>query len=160
MLGETTKAYSDGVTAGFSPYTSSYTLTPDVQFTGSPIKVAVTLKDPNSTAISFNMPADIASVFAARLYADITFGKITSFVYDGYSQFIADITSNINGSGAITVYFDNKVVSSIINRDNNDVSTAIIENVQTYSFIGSLAKDNAQVEVRRDDGDVSRDEVG
>jgi hypothetical protein len=161
---QTLATYDAAVTAGTSPYTSTIVLDPDVQFVSRSIKVTVTLNDPGGTTISFKVPASLQSSLAAKVSASLTFGEIGAFTYDGYNSFVAEITADHAGDGELTVSFNNNILSLIENRDNDNVATAIVENVKTYSFVGTPVRTGVVGEPepapRRDPSDVSGDRGG
>jgi hypothetical protein len=137
------------VKLGASAFKSDYQLDTDLQFTGRNIKVSVFLKDPAGTLLTTNLPIECSTEIASNIKSEITLGEITSFEYDGYSTFVADLTSQIPGDGQITVLFNDKVISEFIPGSNGNPSL-IRENVKTYTFVDV----NASVPVRRDETDV------
>lgn len=154
---ETLETYKKAVCAGTDPFKTDYTLTPDIQFVAEPIIVSIELKDIGGNIISGNVPSDVEDEIAAKLSAEVTFGKISDFSFDGYQAFVAEITAEEEGSGQITVSFDGNILSLIINRDDDDIATEIIENVKSYQFVGVLVKAADDLEgVRRDESDVAR----
>ncbi len=154
---ETLKAQSEDVytksfIAGVSPYESSAELIPEIQFVDAPIRVEVTLRDFGGNEISEKMPQSSQEAIAELLEGTVTFGDISDFRYDGYSLFVADITSSEPGSGDLQIAFDGNLFSEILNQDNLDVETEIRVRNYPYQFIGGLGAD---AKVRRDETDVS-----
>ena len=106
---ETTGALSTIIGIGFEPCNSSFKIEPALQFTSKPIKVTVDLKERNSLSLINSLPAEVASDLAQKINAHITFGSISKFAYDGYTSFIADISSDNPGNGSLMLSFDDNV---------------------------------------------------
>jgi hypothetical protein len=138
------------IKAGTSAFKTEYALDTDLQFTGRSIKVNVSLKDPAGTLLTTRLPASCSDAIAPEIKAEVTLGEITSFAYDGYSTFVADLSSDIPGDGQITVLFGDKVISKYIPSANGSPSI-IQEDVKTYTFVADLP---GAVPVRRDETDV------
>ena len=154
------ETYKQSVNVGFDPFTSTASLDTNLQFINLPIQLKVTLKDPSGNPINLAIPSykengDVAKEIAKNIIADITLGEVSLFEYDGIDSFIANIISNIPGNGQVTVSFNNNNFKNVINRDNLTISTAIEDNVLSYTFVGGLT--NSQSEPRRDVGDIARD---
>ena len=160
LRGQTQAAYKAAVAGGVSQFKTELTIDPDLQFVSLPIKVSVTLKDPSGTIISQNIPIDTQGDIAVLLSGSASFGHLSSFVYDGYQDFIANITATSPGSGELFVSFENNVISKIVGHDNNNVTTSIEPDVKHYQFIGrpifSGTGGEADPVPRRDEGDVAR----
>lgn len=154
---ETVTSYTNAVIAGTNQYTSTIEVVPELQFVGEPIQVKVTLRDFGNNIISFGVLGEAQETIAEKLVAEVTFGKVSDFVFDGYSAFVADITSNVEGPGEVTVTFEGNTLSLILNREEDDITTQIVENVKTYEFVGELdtAVSDEDEAVRRDETDVS-----
>ena len=96
---------------GFDPYTSTFTLTPDVQFTTLDIVVQVALKETNGQLLTTGMPASMGPSIAQNIQATTTFGTISPFTYDGYQFFNANISSDTAGSGTIEIAYQGQTIS-------------------------------------------------
>jgi len=156
---QTLTTYENAVTAGTNVYSSTIELDTDVQFINNPINVKVTLKDAGGTTLSFRVPNDVENSLSSKIVGDPSLGTITNFAFDGYESFVAELTSPTPGDGYLGVSFDNQVFSSIINRDNDDLPTTIIENKVPYTFVGtpvSAVSDENGLE-RRDEVDIGID---
>lgn len=115
---------------GFDPYTSTFTLTPDTQFTTLNINVQVSIMEPNGQLLTTGMPASLGPTIAQNITATNTFGSISPFVYDGYQYFNAQISSDAPGTGTITVSYQNQTISTV------NTSVPSITPVQkSYTFI-------------------------
>jgi hypothetical protein len=137
---------------GIDPCSSSFTVTPAVQFTSEPIIVSVNINERNGLPITNGLPAEVANNLAARLSAHLTVGEISPFSYDGYQLFVAKITSPVTGSGQISISFDNNVFcTNTFSATEPAVHTL---QAQNYQFIYTPTEQNV---VRRDLGDVARD---
>lgn len=137
-----------------SQFQSEVSIDTDVQFTTKPIQTKVILKDPTGTVLSASIPPECLESVLDKLKAEITFGEISKFEFDGDQAFIAEITSKHPGSGQLTITFNNKVFNKI-NTGTVGVPSSIEENVIEYTFIGGVV-DPA---VRRDSTDVAQSEV-
>lgn len=159
LKNQTVTAYNAAISGGASQFQTTLTLDPVVQFTGQPIKVSITLKDPGGTIISQNIPLVSQPVIASLISGVATFGQLSPFVYDGSESFIADLTSSQPGSGQLTASFENNVISIIVGQNNANVTTSIEPNIKDYQFVGRpvFAAGEADPIPRRDEGDVSRD---
>lgn len=159
-------AYEQAVCAGFNRFGSTVTATPSPQFINLPIQAGVSIKDSSGTSLINGMPASVQSTIAAKLSATVTLGEISGFTYDGYQQlFVADITSDTGGDGELRVSFAGETLANLIGNDNLVDEIAVEELVVPYTFVSSGlgvdAGDGAAGRlpgVRRDEGDVSRDE--
>lgn len=155
---DTTSAINSLIGIGFDPYKSTLSLDPQVQFTSKNIAVTVMLNETSGQNIATNVPAAVAVNLANRLSATATFGTITPFVYDGYTQFNASISSVSSGSGTLQVSFDNKIISTAsVPADLSQppvITPVVLDYTFVYSPVTSFGSDGAPV---RDDGDVSRD---
>lgn len=147
---QTVATVCGAIIAGVSQFKSTIAIDTDVQFTTRNIKASVVLKDGSGTVISNNIPVSCASDIASRLKGEVTLGTISSFVYDGYTNFDALITSQEVGDGQLTVSFDNKVFSTVVSGVGNN-SSSIVENILNYTFVDA-AIDSP---VRRDSSDTS-----
>jgi hypothetical protein len=156
LRSQTKSTLTTAVTAGISPYKTEVSLDPDVQFVELPITVTVTPRDQSSTDIASNLPLDVASDIAKQIVGQATFGNITEFRYDGYGAFIAEINSDIAGSGELKVLVNNEVVSRIVGRDDDNVSTRVEPLILGYEFIGLSKNIAVEPAIRRDETDVSR----
>lgn len=186
---ECNTALQNAITIGFDQYKSKITADTTLQFTTLPIKIAVDLKtsDDNpltkglgTTAISED---DLATIYATagltptaqqvgdylaeKIVPTITFGNISKFKYDGEEYFVAEITSEIPGSGQLTVEFDGKVINEIIVPANIDDPRTSQPQTINYQFVytpatisgaaGIGAGDTSDGIPRRDEKDLSRD---
>lgn len=156
---ETITAYNNAMIAGPNQFTNSFELVPNLQFVKEAILVKVTLRDVGNNVISFNIPAESQDVIGNLITGEPTLGTLSPFIFDGYNTFISELTSTEEGLGSITIAFDGNIFSNILNRDDADVPTQVVENVQSYEFIGSTrVAGGDDPAIRRDAGDVARSE--
>lgn len=159
LRNDTNSAINDLIGLGFDQYKSTFSLTPTIQFTSRPITVSVSLNETNGLPLAAKMSASTASNIAQRISANISFGEISDFTYDGYQLFTANLTSQQAGSGTIKISFDNKTFSTITIPTNLDQDPIITEQVLNYSFIYSpVAVPNAIGD--ETDGQARRDNLG
>jgi len=163
LRGEALGIYDAAVENGTNVFKSTVTVNPDTQFIDLPIKAIVTLRDSSGTVISFNVPEDSQDTIAGLISGQVTFGKIGKFSFDSeLNAFVADITSDKPGTGELIITFNDNVLSTVLNQDDDDEITTIVDTVVTYEFVGSAAR--AGVEgtpdplPRRDEGDVAQGE--
>lgn len=152
---QTQDSYKNALIAGTSQFSSTVEVIPDVQFVSLPIQAKVTLKDLGGNTLSGSVPIDVRDAIAQQLDATVTLGQIGSFTFDGYESFVADITSDVAGDGELRVLFDERVISIILNRGDDDTTTTIEENVQTYTFVGVPVSATDERAVRRDESDIA-----
>lgn len=165
---QTNQAIGDIITIGFDPCKSSFALSPTVQFTSQPITVSVSINERNGLPLTNGLSAPTATNLAARITPHATFGKITSFTYDGSQAFIAKLTSNVPGNGQLMISFDNQTFCT--NTFPSDVSLPPAHTLQAvdYQFVytpsGSIipvsptgAEDTEGTQPRRDAGDLAID---
>lgn len=146
LQAQATQTVCNCILAGSSQFKSSVAIDTDVQFTTRAITVTVVLKDASGTTLSNNIPADCH--IAGELTGEVTLGKITPFTYDGSASFTAEITSDTTGTGDLTVLFNGRVISQVV---NSGTVNAAIEELQTpYQFIAAVVTPP----VRRDATDV------
>jgi hypothetical protein len=118
------------VDIGFDPYTSTFSLTPTAQFSSLNINVQVILMDTNGQNLTNGMPASMGPTIAANIQPTITFGTISSFTYDGYQFFNAQISSNTAGTGTIEIAYNNQIISVL-----NAAVPSITPTIKPYAFI-------------------------
>lgn len=150
LRNQTQSLICEAIIAAVSQFKSTMSLDADVQFTSRPIVVSVSLKDAGGTNIGLNIPANCVPEVENKLNGEVTFGKISSFKYDGHALFNADVTSDISGTGTVSVLFDNKIFNTVVQGVGATV-TAINHNTLPYSFVNV----GHEAAVRRDQTDVS-----
>lgn len=157
LKNQSQNTYKNSLIAGVSVSESDVELEPEIQFVDNVIKLKVTLKDPGGSIISFNVPGDIQSDISSMISVIPTLGNVSDFEFDGNNSFIADLISDKPGDGNLQVYFNGVSFNSIINRDSDELDTAIEDRVFNYKFVGTsfttAGEDN--VKERRDESDVS-----
>ncbi len=165
LTDDTTNSLSTLLGLGIDTSTSSFTLNPTIQFTSQPIKVAVSLKDRNGLLLTTNLPVTVAQTMATRLSGIPTFGQLSSFSYDGYNLFTANLTSDAAGKGSMQVAFDNAIFSTnIIPADINVDPSRILQEIP-YEFIYSPSVGSAtgvsgvdtDGQPRHDESDLGRE---
>lgn len=132
-------------------FNSDFEISPDLQFVGQDIGVTVRLKDKSGTLLTSGISAEIGNCLAGIITATPTFGSITDFVYDGYNNFIAALSSDTAGSGELRAYINQEPISTVINRNSTEHS-AIIEKVLTYEFVDATSISQTYVGISGYDG--------
>lgn len=166
---DTNSALGSLITIGFEPCNSTFTVEPQLQFTSQPIEVSVSLKERNSLSLTDTLPPEVAADLAQKLKAHITFGEVSEFSYDGYANFIADITSDVPGRGEIMLSFDNNIFC--INNLPSDIDIDPTRTLQTldYQFVYTPAaagkvpgtgEGDTDGKPSRDAGDISDGNAG
>ncbi len=148
---QTTAVFCDAFIQAVSQFQSTFTIDTDAQFVSRVIRVEVTLKDGAGTVISTDIPEDCLPQILEKLKAQVTFGSITDFEYDGSLLFTAEIFSDAAGDGVLTVSFDGNIFSTITPGTAFDVPTSITTNEVNYTFVDAVT----DKDVRRDQGDVA-----
>lgn len=131
-------ALCGALNAAVSQFKSEATLSTDIEFTTRPIKVTVVLKDAVGTNISLKMPQSCSEEMIKKLSAEATLGEVSDFVYNG-SSFTADLTSRVSGSGVLNILFDGKVLSSVVQSDDES-SSQIVEQSLNYTFVDATVE--------------------
>lgn len=158
----------DAIKIGFDPCNSDFSLDVNKQFVTKPIQVKVDIKDSNKVSLTKGLPNDIAKQVALDVKGYPTFGDISSFSYDGYQYFTADLTSEEAGKGKIRVSFDNQIFCRNIFPDDLEEMPKHILQELDYEFIYAPyysgvsgdkigAGDMSYGQPRRDASDVSRE---
>ena len=122
---------------GFDQYHSTFTITPNVQFTTESITVQASLKENNGQSMTSGMPASLGPNIASRLTAIVTLGQVSPFTYDGSQFFNANLTSSKAGSGTIQVAFDGKIFSTLNLPTDTTQPPSISEITLPYTFVYS-----------------------
>jgi len=105
---DTNNALGNLIGIGFDPCKSTFSASPTVQFTSLPIVITVELNERNGLSLTNGISTEIATNIAARITANVTFGDVSPFAYDGYQAFNANLTSTDPGKGIIMISFDNQ----------------------------------------------------
>lgn len=148
---QVTTTLCNAIIIGTSQFKSTMALDTTVQFTSRPIIVSVILNDPGGNTLSNNIPATCVPIIEEKIIGTVTLGKISNFIYDGYTQFNAEITSHTAGTGELNVEFNNKIFNTIVLGTAGSTNTSIIENILSYQFIDA----SIDTHVRRDETDVA-----
>jgi hypothetical protein len=173
----TEAAVADVIGIGFNPCESSFSLTPNTQFTTQSIVVTVNLNENNGLPLTQNLPPDIGQSIANNIKATATFGAVSNFSYDGYQFFTANITSDRPGNGSVMVAFQNQVLCTnelptLSNPfDATFPTPSHTLQAQDYTFVyapfvgGNIPQvgggdTSTGVQPRRDPSDQSRDSSG
>lgn len=133
--------------SSISQFKSSFDVEPDLQFVTRPIKITAILRDANGTNVGTGIPSTCAEDLASKLTASATFGTVSGFAYDGSSAFIADLSSNLAGTGILTLSFDGKTFNKITTING---ASSIAEQAAAYEFIDGTT----DLVNRRDNTDV------
>lgn len=146
----------DLIDSGVSVYKSDFTIDPALQFTTQTILVKVVLNDSSGNNVATGLTEEIANNIISKLKAEISFGQITVFTYDGIDSFFADISSSKAGTGEIKITYNGDHISILtIPEDLNQPITSVIKALN-YEFIDAIAGiGNDEGQPRRDARDVS-----
>lgn len=150
LQGDTEDILCKLIPEAVSIYNSTFEIDPDIQFVTRPIKVYVTLRDPNGVELD-TIPEACQGQIGNLITTSQTLGTVGKFTYNG-SIFQADLTSDVAGTGKIKVSFDANVLKTVINRDDNNLPTSFVDQELEYEFIDVLSDDSG---IRRDDTDAN-----
>jgi len=152
----------------FDQNQSLFTIDPAIQFTTKAIKIKVDLKETNGNSYALNLPNDLAINMAKKIVPTATLGNVSSFTYDGFQYFLADLTSSVAGSGKLTMQYDNKQFNIVTIPQDLSQPPSVGPRTLDYQFVLSPAGitdptsptaigDSSEGKPRRDEGDASRD---
>jgi hypothetical protein len=158
-------AYCQLLDQSIDIYNTQINLTPEMQFVTLPIEVKVKpISDDNRTfdelVGGFGSSIDINSCISTKFTAKVTLGDISTFTYDGYGNFIAEITSDTPGDGYVDVYYNGEQIPTVIAPNNIDQQPSVTYESKEYTFVGFFDDGYAEGVLplpRRDFGDISRD---
>jgi hypothetical protein len=168
LQSDTESALNSMIGIGIAPCSSSFTTTPNIQFTTQPVTVSVSIMETNGLPLTNNLPTNVASSIASGLKLYTTFGVPGTFSYDGSQYFTAQITSDTPGSGQVMVSYDNQIFCtntlSATDAPTHTLQTqeyqfiyAPISSSGTVPSVTSTGSGDSDGKPRRDAGDVSRD---
>lgn len=156
MIGSINNSINELIGIAFDPNNSDFRIEPDIQFTTDTIKVSVVLKDSNNVNILNGLDPTTANDIALRLAADVTFGEVTAFAFDGSQSFVGYISSEDAGDGKISMKFDNTYFIDFVIPEDPEVLPSSSVKTMSYTFIKTNVKPGDSSEVRRDDSDVGQ----
>jgi hypothetical protein len=150
--------YAQGTAAATDRFSSDFELSPNVQFIKNNIKVIVRLRDKSGNQLATKITSEAAAGLSALIKATPTFGTVSEFMYDGYGNFVASLISDIAGTGEIKSHIDNEVIASVINRDNDNALSEIVDRVLTYEFVDKVSySSHGDVKQKFGDSDIAED---
>ena len=161
---ETNNSYGQLLVASVDAYSTTKSLTPDIQFVTDKIVISVTPKSVDNLSLqnlvgSFGTNDTINSALASKFTAKPSLGFVSDFTYDGYGNFTADLTTNTAGDGTVDIYFNNIPISTVISPDNLSLPPSIDSSPLLYTFIGFSDSNSdgygATPVSRRDETDTS-----
>jgi hypothetical protein len=134
-------------------YKTQVTLEPDIAFTTRKIKVNIDLQDSNGNSINSLLPPECFGQMS-NLTGEVTLGEISEFTIEPDTKIpIAYISSDKAGDGTLKVTWNGNYISTILNRDDNNIPTSIEILELPYSFVEvSVGEDTP----RRDASDAAR----
>jgi hypothetical protein len=147
---QATSTFCSGIPIAYSPFKSTVTASPVVQFTTRPIELTIQLNDSSGTNVGFRIPADCVPQTLALFNIEATFGEVQSLRYDGLNFFLAEIASNDPGQGTVKVSFNNKFFSTYTAAPTPADTSVIEESSLVYEFVSATIESP----VRRDPEDV------
>ncbi len=141
LLSQANNTYCQMLALSLDKNNMPITIDPEMQFTGEAIKVSVAPTDQSGKTlldiIGGNTPsAECMASIASKFRGDASFGNISGFSYDGYGNFIADITSEEMGDGYLSVYYDDELIVVMIKPDDLNIQPTFDTTPISYSFIG------------------------
>ena len=154
---DTIDSFCNVLTAAVDPFSSSVTLSPDLQFTTKSIEVQVILRDVGGNNLSNSIPEQCQAL-GELLQGTVTLGEISSFSYDNVLKaFVAEITSKLAGEGTLGLSWNGNIFSTVINREGDlEADTEIEELSLPYTFVGTGAG-ATDSGIRRDETDIANE---
>lgn len=154
---EASNTFCQLLLAAIDIYGTTITLDTDLQFVNNNILVTITPTDQAGRTIldligSFVPPPSCMNNLADKFTGNVTLGEIDKFSYDGYGNFISNITSKEAGDGYLNVYFDGDMIKQVIKPSDPSIQPSIIDYTLTYTFVGAVS-DGYIPAVRRDETD-------
>lgn len=147
-----TDLYCESILEAVSQFKSSFSIDTNIQFTTRPITVTVILRDAGGTVISNSIPEECLGDILDKLKANATFGTVGDFSYDrDAGTFVVTISSDSGGEGQLTVSFDGRSFSDLIEGVGFENNSSISITTLDYEFVDDIT-DKA---VRRGPEDVS-----
>lgn len=147
---QATSTFCNSIPVAYSPFKSTMTVSPAVQFTTRPIELQIQLNDASGTNIGFRIPPDCVPQTLALFKIENTFGKVGTLRYDGLNFFLTEISSDVPGEGTIKVSFNNKFFSQYTAAAIPSATSSITEATTAYQFISGIVEPS----VRRTEEDV------
>jgi len=157
-------AYCQLLDESIDIYNTDISVTPNMQFVTQPIDLNVTpLSDDGRTfdelVGGFGDSIDIDGCISGNFTATATLGDISDFSYDGYGNFVAQITSDVPGDGYVEVFYKGEQIPTVVAPADTDITPSITYDPIEYTFVGFF--DDGYVGgvlplPRRDEGDASR----
>lgn len=133
-------------------YKTQVTLDVTPQFNTRKIKVTIDLEDATGININSLLPTECFGQLS-NLTGHVTFGEISAFEIDPLTKApIAYISSPDAGKGVLTVTWNGDYISRIINRDNNNIPTAVEILEVSYTFVAVRVGEGIE---RRDSSDAA-----
>lgn len=155
LLTQSQDFYCRAVAEVADRFASQATIDPDIQWVGREIQVTATIRDKTGTQIGVGVDDEaLVACMENLLRAEVTLGRVSEFVYDGYGQFIATITSEEVGEGELKVFIAGEQLADVINRDDADAESQIVNRVIAYEFV------DQSLSYRQDQGDDQKRRYG
>ncbi len=137
---QASNTYCQLLQASLDVYNMQKAIVPDLQFIKNPIDITITPKDQNGRTLldligGFTPPASCMNNLADKFKGEATLGSVSKFSYDGYGNFIAELTSDIGGDGLLSLYFDDNLIVTAIRPDDPSVKPQINSTPISYTFI-------------------------
>jgi hypothetical protein len=124
------------INAAMDRYHSEFTIHPDLQFTDQKMLVTFIPKDYSGASICPNLPVSVSSQIELNIIGEPTLGTISSFKYDGYNYFIAELSSEEAGSGELKIKINGEYVSRIDTTTTPSTNTIV---TVPYKFVSQVA---------------------
>lgn len=156
---DATNYYGEGTSAAADRFSSDFEIDPTLQFVKKDINITIRLRDKSGSLLAENISPSIGNNLAKLIKVTPTLGTATELEYDGYSSFKSVLTSKKAGIGEVKAFLNKESFSMIINRENENENTAIIEKVLTYEFVDQTTTTN-KFKNDFDQSDIAADNVG
>lgn len=141
LLSQANETYCQLLALSLDKTNMPTTIDPEMQFTGEPILVKVAPTDQSGKTlldiIGGNVPSTACmDSIAEKFRGEVSFGSISKFSYDGYGNFVANITSENMGDGYLSIYYDEELIVVAIKPDDLNQQPSFDATPINYSFIG------------------------
>jgi hypothetical protein len=155
--------YCQLLQASFDIYNTDLNLEPSLQFITQPINIKVTPKNADGKTMEdllggFSSSINTSECIGGKITATTTLGVISDFTYDGYGNFVADLTSDVPGDGYVEIFYDGQQIP-ILNTPTSLTEQPSIDFIPLeFTFVGFFGDGFAagvRPLPRRDDGDTS-----
>lgn len=143
LSNQASTTYCQLLDASIDIYNIDVSLIPDFQFVTQPIEILITPMNGDKTFADlvggFASSIDIDGCIGGNFTAKATLGTVSSFIYDGYGNFVAELSSDIAGDGYLELYYKGEQIPNVVAPNNLNKQPEISYSPFKYSFIGLFA---------------------